>query len=84
MLRLFACLLLAASLSAETPPLVFQEEFEQGRNHWEVTDEKSWTHRVVDGNAVFGINRRESDYTPPSAARCTSPCSRTSPPTTLS
>ena len=65
MLRLFACLLLAASLSAETPPLVFQEDFEQGRSRWEVPDEKSWTHRFVDGNAVFGINRRESDYTPP-------------------
>ncbi|HIL70589.1 MAG TPA: hypothetical protein EYG38_12165, partial [Verrucomicrobia bacterium] len=24
----------------------------------------SWTHRKVDGNQVFGINRRESDYKP--------------------
>jgi hypothetical protein len=72
MMRLiFACLLLAVSLPADTPPelhglpLVFQEDFEQGRGRWEVTDEKSWTHRVVDGNAVFGINRRESDSKPP-------------------
>jgi hypothetical protein len=72
MMRLiFSSLLLAASLCAETPPslhglpLVFQEDFEQGRARWEVTDEKSWTHRVVDGNAVFGINRRESDSKPP-------------------
>lgn len=64
-------LLLAVSLPAETPtslhglPLVFQEDFEKGRERWEVTDEKSWTHRVVNSNAVFGINRRESDYRPP-------------------
>lgn len=58
----------SASINADQPasmkglPLVFSEDFEQGRNHWEVTDEKSWTHREVDGNHVFGINRRESDY----------------------
>lgn len=45
-------------------PLVFAEDFEQGRARWETTDEKSWTHRNVDGNHVFGINRRESDYKP--------------------
>lgn len=45
-------------------PLVFREDFEQGRDRWELTDEKSWTHRVVEGNTVFGINRRESDYKP--------------------
>jgi len=72
MIRLiFASLLIAVSLPAETPPslhglpLVFQEDFEKGRERWEVTDETSWTHRVVDGNAVFGINRRESNYQPP-------------------
>lgn len=46
-------------------PLVFSEDFEQGRQRWEVTDEASWTHREVDGNHVFGINRRNSDYAPP-------------------
>ena len=45
-------------------PLVFEEDFEKGRDRWETTDEKSWTHREVDGNKVFGINRRESDYKP--------------------
>ena len=62
---------LAAAEAAEPPaemnglPLLFSEDFEKGRDAWEVTDETSWTHRVVDGNAVFGINRRESDYKPP-------------------
>lgn len=46
-------------------PLVFHEDFEKGRDRWEVSDEASWTHRVVDGNAVFGINRRHADYKPP-------------------
>ncbi len=43
-------------------PLVFSEDFEKGCERWECTDEKSWTHREVDGNKVFGINRRKSDY----------------------
>jgi cytochrome c2/glucose/arabinose dehydrogenase len=45
-------------------PLAFSEDFENGRDRWEVTDETSWTHREVDGNYVFGINRRNSDYQP--------------------
>jgi hypothetical protein len=66
---LFLSLLLTttSTFSADTLnglPLLFSEDFEKGRDRWEVTDEKSWTHRVVDGNAVFGINRRESDYKP--------------------
>ena len=43
-------------------PLVFFDNFEKGRERWETTDEKSWTHRDVSGNKVFGINRRQSDY----------------------
>jgi hypothetical protein len=65
-------LLITTSITrAETPttlngwPLVFSEDFEKGRDRWEVTDEASWTHRVVAGNGVFGINRRESAYKPP-------------------
>lgn len=57
-----------ASLSEDSPqtdlPLIFQEDFEKGRERWETTDEKSWTYRKVDGNQVFGINRRNSDYEP--------------------
>ena len=45
-------------------PQIFEEDFEKGQNRWEVTDSKSWTHRKVDGNHVFGINRRNSDYKP--------------------
>ena len=45
-------------------PLIFEEDFEKGYSNWEVTDTKSWTHRKVDNNHVFGINRRKSDYKP--------------------
>lgn len=70
--RFIVALVLLGLGSACTPtptldglPLVFSEDFTEGHARWEVTDAKSWTHRVVDGNAVFGINRRESDYQPP-------------------
>lgn len=65
------CFLVCSSISlAQQPdsmnglPLVFSDDFESGRDRWEVTDEVSWTHRDVDGNHVFGINRRNSDYKP--------------------
>jgi hypothetical protein len=45
-------------------PLVFSEDFEQGHDRWETTDEKAWTHHAVEGNHVFGLNKRTSDYTP--------------------
>ena len=67
---LMACVVAmpGASWGEERPatdlPLVFEETFEQGRQRWETTDEKSWTHREVEGNHVFGINRRASDYKP--------------------
>ena len=54
-------------------PLILSEDFEKGRERWKATDEKSWTHREVDGNKVFGINRRGSDYNPRCAAHTTLP-----------
>lgn len=45
-------------------PLVFSEDFENGFDRWELTDGKAWTHREVDGNHVFGLNKRKSDYEP--------------------
>lgn len=70
-LSILGCLLFSATAFAESPtildgqPLLFSENFDKGRDRWEVTDEASWTHRIVDGNGVFGINRRESAYKPP-------------------
>ena len=45
-------------------PVLFTEDFEKGHGRWQTTDAESWTHRKVEGNAVFGINRRNSNYQP--------------------
>ncbi|MEZ6123652.1 MAG: hypothetical protein R3C49_10795 [Planctomycetaceae bacterium] len=45
-------------------PLVFTEDFSSGIDHWEVTDPKAWTRQDIDGNFVFGLNKRVSDYQP--------------------
>ena len=44
--------------------VIFEDDFEKGHDRWETTDDKSWTHREVDGNHVFGINRNGSAYKP--------------------
>jgi len=44
--------------------IVFTEGFEKGAKRWDTTDPTSWTHRKVNGNYVFGINRRSSKYRP--------------------
>ena len=62
--RLAAALLLFAPFAhAEDGKLVFSDDFDT-RDHWETTDDTAWTHREVDGNKVFGLNRRKSDYSP--------------------
>ncbi len=45
-------------------PQVFSDDFEQGRDLWETTDDAAWTRRELNGNHVFGLNRRKSDYQP--------------------
>jgi len=58
----------ASSLAEEVPvtdaTLVFSEDFDDGHARWELTDDKAWTLRSVDGNNVFGLNKRRSDYQP--------------------
>lgn len=53
-------------------PLVFREDFENGRDRWETTDDAAWELREVPAaegvgaaNHTFGLNRRHSDYQPP-------------------
>ena len=60
----FPCISLTKDRPGANLPLVFEEDFEKSRKRWETTDEKSWTHHKVEGNRVFGINRRKSDYKP--------------------
>ena len=63
MLLLSMNLLQAGDVKTDLP-LVFSEDFDQGHDRWELTDDKAWTLREVDGNNVFGLNKRKSDYEP--------------------
>jgi hypothetical protein len=45
-------------------PVVFSEDFENGHERWETTDDAAWDHKEVDGNHVLGLNRRQSNYQP--------------------
>lgn len=46
-------------------PLVFSEDFENGNQRWETTDNKAWKlTEEADGNHVFGLTQRISDYAP--------------------
>ena len=67
MRTIFLISLLAGTLAADDlakQPVIFSEDFEKGHERWETTDAESWTHRKIDGNHVFGINRRSSKYRP--------------------
>jgi hypothetical protein len=58
---------MALAEEAETSgglPLVFSDDFQQGTDRWETTDDSAWAlHDHGDGKA-FGLNRRISDYQP--------------------
>lgn len=64
----FACNLHATLFAEEKLitdlPLVFSEDFGDGHDRWELTDSEAWTQREVDGNGVFGLNKRKSNYEP--------------------
>lgn len=45
-------------------PLVFQETFAAGTDRWQPTDPTAWTLSRDGDRAVWGLNRRTSDYQP--------------------
>lgn len=45
-------------------PLVFSEDFQQGSQRWQTTDDTAWTLSRDEENQVFGLNRRISNYQP--------------------
>ena len=45
-------------------PVVFEEDFEKGRDRWETTDDTTWEHKKIDGNHVMGIKSRQNNYKP--------------------
>lgn len=45
-------------------PLVFQDDFEDGRDQWETTDDKAWKLNDAESGTAFGLITRVSDYKP--------------------
>ena len=45
-------------------PLVFEESFAEGVSRWQPTDPEAWTLSRDGNRAVWGLNRRKSDYQP--------------------
>ncbi len=65
------CLLASTCLSTEPDdkvisdlPLIFTEDFENGTDRWETSDDTNWKLMSEDGNHAFGLVRRISDYQP--------------------
>lgn len=56
---------LATGAFAETPKVVFEENFEGGIDRWELLDPDTWKLTDRSGNHTFEITKRESDYRPP-------------------
>ena len=47
-------------------PLVFADDFETGKaERWEPTDREAWTVTRQDGNHVYSLTRKQSDFRPP-------------------
>ncbi len=46
-------------------PLVFQDDFENGADRWETTDDTAWSLHDNEGGKAFGLNRRTSKYKTP-------------------
>lgn len=45
-------------------PLVFEEDFENGRDRWETTDDNVWQWKKTDGNGSLHITQRTNSYKP--------------------
>lgn len=69
MRSLVVLMLLAAAPAApvagdEALPLVFEDNFAEGSDRWEPTDAAAWTRRKDGDRAVWGLNKRTSNYKP--------------------
>jgi hypothetical protein len=54
----------AAPPAAEVLPLVFEDDFSRGADRWEPTDPAAWKLGQDGDRAVWGLNKRTSDYQP--------------------
>lgn len=53
-----------ATAEDDSPPVLFEEDFESGIDRWRVLDPGSWRLNQSDGNTTFEIVSRQSDYKP--------------------
>jgi hypothetical protein len=61
---LFAASLAVAADTCDLP-LVFEENFEKGADHWQPTDESAWKISEADSGKVYSLTKRGSSYKPP-------------------
>jgi hypothetical protein len=62
----FALLLAASSaIAADELPVLVEENFEQGAERWQPTDEKAWKIEKTDSGQVYSQFKKRSDYNPP-------------------
>lgn len=56
----------AVNLAAEEQlPVVFEEDFEKGADHWQPTDDAAWKVEKTDKGNIFSQHKNRSDYKPP-------------------
>ena len=56
------CQLLPA---ADELPVVYQEDFEKGADHWQPLDAKQWQIKKTDKGQVYSQHKKETEYKPP-------------------
>lgn len=56
------CQLLPA---ADELPVVYQEDFEKGADHWQPLDGKQWQIKKTDKGQVYSQHEKKSEYKPP-------------------
>lgn len=60
------CTLICRELpAADELPVVFQEDFEKGADHWQPLDAKQWRIKKTDKGQVFSQHEKKSEYKPP-------------------
>jgi hypothetical protein len=54
-----------SATAADPLPVVYQDDFEQGADHWQPFDAKQWRVKEVDGGHVYSQYEKKSAYKPP-------------------
>jgi hypothetical protein len=67
---LFAVATFVASIAAaqDQLPIVFQEDFENGADHWQPQDAAQWQIKKTENGQVYSQHKKQSTYKPPHRA----------------